>query len=74
MNGFLYPRYYLLANGIYPRWSCFVQMIHEPQSEKRFHFAIMQESTCKDVESAFGVLQLYKTFLSIGTWPILMTS
>jgi hypothetical protein len=24
MNGFLYPRYYLLANGIYPKWSCFM--------------------------------------------------
>jgi hypothetical protein len=49
-------------------------MIHEPQSEKRFHFAIMQESTNKYVERTFGVLQLYETFLSIGTWPLLMTS
>jgi len=58
MNGFVYFRYYLLANGIYPRWSCFVQMIHEPQNEKRSHFAMMQERACKDVERAFGVLQL----------------
>jgi hypothetical protein len=33
-------------------------MIHEPQSEKRSHFVMMQEFTCKDVERAFGVLQL----------------
>jgi len=23
-------RYYLLTNGIYPKWACFVQTIHEP--------------------------------------------
>lgn len=58
MNGFLYPRYYLFANGIYPKWPCFMQMIHEPQSEKTFHFAMMQKFTCTDVKKAFGVLQL----------------
>jgi hypothetical protein len=58
MNGFLYLRYYLLANGIYLKWSCFMQMIHESQSEKRFHFAMVQESKCKDVKKTFGVLQL----------------
>jgi hypothetical protein len=57
MNGSMYPRYYLLVDGIYPRWSCFMQMIHEPQDEKRSRFAMMQEATCKDVERAFGVLQ-----------------
>jgi hypothetical protein len=57
VNGFMYPRFYLLVDGIYPKWSCFVQTIHEPQDEKRFHFAMMQKFTRKDVERAFGVLQ-----------------
>jgi hypothetical protein len=57
MNGSMYPRYYLLVDGIYPRWLCFVQTIHEPQDEKSSHFAMMQEYTHKDVEKAFSVLQ-----------------
>ncbi len=56
VSGFMYPIYYLLVDGIYPKWSCFVQTIHEPKDEKRFHFAMMQKSTCKNVERAFGVL------------------
>ncbi len=57
INGNHYARYYLLADGIYPRWSCFVQTIHEPADEKRAHFSMMQESIRKDVERCFGVLQ-----------------
>jgi hypothetical protein len=37
VNGFMCPRYYMLVDGIYPRWSCFVQRVHEPQDEKRSH-------------------------------------
>ena len=33
-----YKRYYLLADGIYPQWSCFVQSIHMPGNEKKRHF------------------------------------
>jgi hypothetical protein len=50
VNGKEYPRYYLLADGIYPAWSCFVQTIHEPGDEKRAHFSKMQEAVRKDVE------------------------
>ena len=57
VNGKKYPRYYLLADGIYPPWSCFVQTIHSPQDEKRSHYAKVQEATRKDVERCFGVLQ-----------------
>ena len=57
VNGKFYDRYYLLADGIYPPWSCFVQTIHFPGNEKRKHFAKVQEATQKDVERAFGVLQ-----------------
>jgi hypothetical protein len=30
VNGHRYNRYYLLTNGIYPQWSCFLQPIHAP--------------------------------------------
>jgi hypothetical protein len=57
VNGQEYKRYYLLADGIYPQWSCFVQSIHMPGDEKRKHFASRQEACRKDVERCFGVLQ-----------------
>jgi hypothetical protein len=57
VNGQEYDRYYLLADGIYPQWSCFVQSIHMPGDEKRAHFAKRQEACRKDVERCFGVLQ-----------------
>jgi hypothetical protein len=43
VNGNVYPRHYLLTDGIYPQWSCFVQTIHEAQEEKKKHFAKMQK-------------------------------
>jgi hypothetical protein len=43
VNGNTYPKYYLFANGIYPRWNMFDQTIHEPQGEKRKQFSKMQE-------------------------------
>jgi len=52
-----YSRYYLLADGIYSPWSCFVRSIHSLQDEKRPHYAKMQETTCKNVERCFGFLQ-----------------
>ena len=57
VNGHVYPRYYFLADGIYPSWACFVQPIHEPQGEMKEHFSKCQEGARKDVERAFGVLQ-----------------
>lgn len=41
VNGQEYDRYYLLANEIYPQWSCFVQSIYMPQDEKRC-FEVLQ--------------------------------
>ena len=52
-----YNRYHLLADDIYPPWSCFVQNIHQPDDEKRKHFASKHEACRKDVEWCFGVLQ-----------------
>lgn len=57
VNGVEYPRYYLLTDDTYPRWSVFVQTIHEPQVEKNCLFAEMHEACRRDVERCFGVLQ-----------------
>ena len=56
VNGNIYC-YYLLADGIYPQWSCFIQPINVPQGEKREHFTKVQSTLRKDVERAFGILQ-----------------
>jgi hypothetical protein len=57
VNGHRYPHYYLLAHGIYPKLTIFVQTIHDSQGEKRQYYANMQEAARKDVERCFGVLQ-----------------
>jgi hypothetical protein len=57
VNNTRYPRYYLLADGIYHPWSCFLTTIHEPQDEMRQHFKERHEACLKDVEHCFGVLQ-----------------
>ena len=57
VNGHMYPKFYLLTDGIYPPWSCFVRPIHQPQGEMKKHFTKMQEGVRKDVERAFGILQ-----------------
>ena len=48
---------YYLTDGIYPNWSTFIKSIPLPQGPKAELFAKHQESTRKDVERAFGVLQ-----------------
>jgi hypothetical protein len=58
VNGNEYRQPYLLADSIYPNWTCFVKTIQTPQSDKRSYFAKRQESCRKDVERAFGVLQM----------------
>jgi len=57
INGHDYTMGYYLADGIYPSWSTFVKAIPSPQGRKNSLFATTQESTRKDVEHAFGVLQ-----------------
>jgi hypothetical protein len=48
---------YYLPYGIYPPWATFAKTIPRPKTHKEFHFSMLQESTRKDVERAFGVLQ-----------------
>ncbi|XP_018465497.2 uncharacterized protein LOC108836897 [Raphanus sativus] len=57
VNGHNYRMAYYLTDGIYPKWSTFIQSISLPQSRKAELFAEHQESARKDVERAFGVLQ-----------------
>ena len=48
---------YYLTDGIYPKWTTFIQSIPIPQGPKAVLFAQRQEAVRKDVEHAFGVLQ-----------------
>ena len=57
VNSHTYPRYYLLIDGIYSQWSCFVHPIYVPQGEMKKHYTKMQKGAQKDVEHAFGILQ-----------------
>jgi hypothetical protein len=55
MNDKSYLWYYLLVDGVYPPWPCFMQTIHEQKSP---HFAKIQECARKNVsKKCFGVLQ-----------------
>ena len=57
INGHHYNKGCYLANGIYPQWTTLVKTIPNPVGEKRKRFAQAQESSRKDVERAFDVLQ-----------------
>ena len=57
INGHDYTMGYYLADGIYPLWFTFVKTISSPQGRKNSLFATTQESTRKNIERAFGVLQ-----------------
>ncbi|XP_056866848.1 uncharacterized protein LOC130512661 [Raphanus sativus] len=57
VNGHKYKLAYYLTDGIYPKWSTFIQSISRPQGLKAQLFAKKQEAARKDVERAFGVLQ-----------------
>ena len=58
VNGHMYKLTYYLTDGIYPKQSTFIQSISHPQGPKAKLFARIQETTRKDVERAFGVLQV----------------
>jgi len=57
VNNHYYRMAYYLSDGIYPKWSTFIQSISLPQTPKAQLFAQHQEAVRKDVERAFGVLQ-----------------
>ncbi|KAL0790149.1 hypothetical protein Bca101_006395 [Brassica carinata] len=57
VNERVYRLAYYLTDGIYPKWTTFIQSISRPQGPKAVLFVQRQEATRKDVERAFGVLQ-----------------
>ncbi|GKA16916.1 ALP1-like protein [Tanacetum coccineum] len=63
VNGHIYNKGYYLADGIYPTWSVFVKTFSVAKTEKTLKFKRIQESSRKDIERAFGVLQ--------GRWGII---
>nr|GEU48292.1 hypothetical protein [Tanacetum cinerariifolium] len=58
VNGHTYRKGYYLADGIYPVWSTFVKSFFVARDEKGLHFKRVQEAARKDIERAFGVLQV----------------
>jgi hypothetical protein len=47
---------YFLVDGIYPKYSIFINSFQHPHDEKEKYFAKCQEAVRKDIERAFGVL------------------
>ncbi|GJV44494.1 RNA-directed DNA polymerase, eukaryota [Tanacetum coccineum] len=57
VNRHTYKKCYYLADGIYPALATFVKMFSIAMDEKTLKFNRVQESSRKDIERAFGVLQ-----------------
>jgi hypothetical protein len=57
VNANSYGMGYFLADGIYPEWIAFVKTMRNHVDHNKLHFTIAQESTRKDIERAFSVLQ-----------------
>ncbi|GJX92033.1 putative reverse transcriptase domain-containing protein [Tanacetum coccineum] len=58
VNGKTYNKGYYLADGIYPTWATLVKTYSISRDEKTMKFKKVQESARKDIERAFGVLQV----------------
>ncbi|XP_059635651.1 uncharacterized protein LOC132277826 [Cornus florida] len=58
VNGHRHTMRYYLFDGIYPKWATLMQTIPHPTTVKEKLFANKQETVRKDVERAFGVLQM----------------
>jgi hypothetical protein len=52
-----FDRMFVLVDGIYPKYSRFVRGLPQPVTDKEVRFTKWQESSRKDIERAFGVLQ-----------------
>ena len=53
-----YSQPYVLVDGIYPEWSCFVKPLGNPLTEADRNYTKRQEARRKDIERAFGCLQI----------------
>jgi hypothetical protein len=47
---------YFLVDGIYPKYSIFINTFQHPADEKEKYFVKCQEACRKDIKRAFGVL------------------
>nr|GEV78360.1 protein ALP1-like [Tanacetum cinerariifolium] len=63
VNGVTFEKGYYLADGIYPQCATFVKSFTITRDKKNAVFKHRQESSRKDLERAFGVLQ--------GRWHII---
>jgi len=63
VNNNVYEMGYYLTDGVYPKWKVLMQTIPEPLGRKQKLYAKLQEGQRKDVERAFGVLQV-----SLADW------
>lgn len=63
-----------LTHGIYPKWSCFVQSIYQPQDERRNHFAKRRRSKRMLRDVLLCCTPDSWLFESIGAWRSYQTS
>lgn len=49
---------YVLVDGIYPKWSCFLGPISSPTTLSEKNYTLLQSARRKDIERAFGVLKI----------------
>ena len=64
VNKNVYEMGYYLTDGIYPSWQVLMQTISLPNGRKEQQFAKLQEAKRKEIERAFGVLQVSLGWLS----------
>jgi hypothetical protein len=58
VDGTLFDQPYLLVDGIYSKWTCFLGPISVPSIESEKNYTIQQSARRKDIERAFGVLKM----------------
>jgi hypothetical protein len=63
VNGQQHQQPYFLTDGIYPEWAVFVKAFRASEEPEKILFTQKQESVRKDIERAFGVLQV-ESFLT----------
>lgn len=64
ISGALFNQTFLLVDGIYPCYSRFVRTVPEAITQQEKKFKTWQEAARKDIERAFGVIQLQWQFMA----------
>jgi hypothetical protein len=63
VNGSTRHRPYVLTDGIYPSWACFMKAMSNPMDEMEQLFAWKVAAVRKDIERSFGILRKRFSFL-----------